>query len=80
VRRCGGEAGPNGAMRHIFRVARAGETFINNCMGIKCYQRGFWVGSEVQRSEEEEALGGRRGKGKAVPSKNTWVGAADTVV
>jgi hypothetical protein len=36
------------------------------------------VGSEVQRSEEEEVLGGRRGKGKAVPSKNTWVGAADT--
>ena len=34
--------------------------------------------SEVQREEEEEALGGRRGKGKADPSKNTWVGAADT--
>jgi hypothetical protein len=28
-------AGPNGAMRHIFRVVRAGETFINNYVGIK---------------------------------------------
>jgi hypothetical protein len=34
--------------------------------------------SEVRRSEEEEVLGGGRGKGKAVPSKNTWVGAAET--
>jgi hypothetical protein len=34
--------------------------------------------SKVQRLEEEEALGGRRGKGTAVPSKSTWVGAAET--
>jgi hypothetical protein len=31
----------------------------------------------VQRPEEE-VLGGRSGKGKSVPSKNVWVGAADT--
>ena len=34
--------------------------------------------SEVQREEEEEGLGRRIGKRKAVPSKNTWVGAAET--
>jgi hypothetical protein len=48
VRRCGGEAGPNGATRHVFRVVRAGETLVNNCMGVKCYQRGFWVGRVVK--------------------------------
>jgi hypothetical protein len=41
VRRHIWEAGPNGAMRHIFRAARAGGKFIKNCMGIKCYKRGF---------------------------------------
>jgi hypothetical protein len=35
----GGEVGPNGTMRHIFRVVRARGKFINNYVSIKCYQR-----------------------------------------
>ena len=41
ARRYGGEVGPNGTMRHIFRVVRARETFINSYVSIKCYQRGL---------------------------------------
>jgi hypothetical protein len=43
---CGGKVGPNGSMRHVFRVARARarETFANNYMGVKCYKRGFGWG------------------------------------